>query len=326
MFDPSVWFVGGGAEHSPEIARAMLYASSGGSEGVGAPGDLKVATLATPGTSIRVLPGGALILNRSPGGSQQTYATRSPSATNVAIAATGSSGGRSDLIVARIEDPTVDSQWDAPSDPTAGPYGFPRVIPNVPAGTRRLQDIAAYAGHSAVTLARLDIPPSTGTITAGMIVDLRRLANPRVTREITTVAATGSNGGVLASTDYVPWPTVPQQLVIPSWATRLVALVDVNGMQQSGGNVYAFHRLQLSSGSTAILGPEVITDADAPSTSGKQRQNLRIPIAVDIPAALRGTTQALTVMSKRQNSDVGRLNLYASSQLIVDTQFTETLG
>lgn len=94
----------------------------------------------------------------------------------VAIAATGSAGGRSDLIVAQVEDPNMAGEpWQTPTNPAVGPYIFTRVIPNVPAGTTSLRPLG-YSGRSAIVLARVDLPASTGTVTASMITDLRELA------------------------------------------------------------------------------------------------------------------------------------------------------
>lgn len=179
-WDSVPWFIGGGAQHSPEVARLLAYAATNGAEGVVSPGDLKVAPLDVPGASVRVLAGACLVPNRAAGGIAQTYVGRNPSQDVVAIGATGSGAGRSDLVVARVEDPFMAGEpWDDPADPITGPYIFTRVISNVPAGTTRLQDVPGHAGESGIALARIDVPANTGAITTGMIKDLRKLAQAR---------------------------------------------------------------------------------------------------------------------------------------------------
>lgn len=172
-------------------------------------------------TSVRVSTGACIINSRASGGGHQSYVGRNIGQDVIPISATGSSAGRSDLIVARVEDPFMaGEQWEDPSDVTRGPYIFTRVIPNVPANTT-----TAPSGSSAIALARIDIPPNTGTINTGMIKDLRRLAQPR--------SATITVGGVPNSyTHYVgqteqgdPFgmarvSDVNPFVDIPAWATE----------------------------------------------------------------------------------------------------------
>ncbi|MFD0044749.1 hypothetical protein ACFVGV_06115 [Pseudarthrobacter scleromae] len=230
-WDSVPWFVGGGAQHSPEVARLMAYASTNGAEGIVTPGDLKVTALAVPGGSVNVAPGAALIRNRATGGNSQTYVARNPVEDTVGIAPTGSGSGRTDLIVAQIEDPFMAGEpWQDPADPTVGPYIFTRVIPNVPANTTRLQDVPGYSGRSAITLARVDIPASTGTITAAMITDLRALAMPRQWREMIPYAAL--QGEYLTGVNaWADWPTALQpQVRVPDWATDVFMTVNLTGV------------------------------------------------------------------------------------------------
>ena len=59
-FDSVPWFVGGGALHSPEVARLLAHAATSGAAGVVTPADLAVSALPVPGASVRVAVGGAL--------------------------------------------------------------------------------------------------------------------------------------------------------------------------------------------------------------------------------------------------------------------------
>lgn len=230
-WDSVPWFIGGGAQHSPEVARLLAYASTNGAEGIVSPGDLKVQALAVPGGSVRVAPGAGLIRNRATGGTAQTYVARNPVEDVVSIAPTGSGSGRVDLIVAQIEDPFMAGEpWQDPADPTVGPYIFTRVIPNVPVGTTRLQDVPGYSGRSAITLARVDIPASTGTITSAMITDLRNLAAPRQWREMIPYAALASESLPHLNT-WGDWPTaLKPQVRVPDWATDVFMTVNLTGL------------------------------------------------------------------------------------------------
>jgi hypothetical protein len=174
-FDPVPWFVGGGALHPAEAARQLTYAVTGGAVGVGAVDDLKITQLPTAGTSVRAASGGAVIPNLYPGASQQSYAGRAASTTDISVTATGSGSGRVDLVIARIDDPQYGGT--VPGDVTVGPYIKFAIIQNVASGSTGLPAGLAYP---AVALARLDIPASTGTITNAMITDLRAVANPRM--------------------------------------------------------------------------------------------------------------------------------------------------
>lgn len=264
MFDPVPWFVGGGAQHSPEVARLLPFALSNGAEGIVAPGDLKVAPLSTPGTSIRVLTGSALVVNRAPGQTQQTYIVRNPTETVLPIAATPSGSGRSDLIVVRVEDPYVPGQpYAVPEDRANGPYVFARVIPNVPADTVSAAGLAG-AGDSVLALARIDIPAGTGTITENMIKPLRKLALPRTHRAMEWAMPTTEDP--MQSTLGRSWPDYRPTISVPVWATGAMVRCDLVSVGQRGGAAQGIF--------TTVLGGHRQTntgwDRDAPQTGGSR--------------------------------------------------------
>lgn len=227
-WDSVPWFVGGGAEHSPEVARLLAYAGTSGAEGIIAPGDLKVTPTAVPSNSVRVLAGACLIQSDAAGGAQQTYVGRNVSEDVVQLAATGSGAGRSDLIVARVEDPFMAGEpYSNPANPKVGPYIFTRVIPNVSPTTT-----VAPAGSSAIALARVDIPANTGTITAGMIRDLRRIAQPRRQRHVSSWVPPSppSQYPNFGLNNRGLFPSMQQPVDCPSWATQMTLVVTVNGL------------------------------------------------------------------------------------------------
>lgn len=230
------WFIGGGAEHTPESARRLVYASTNGAEGVGGVNDLRVLPLAVPGQGVRVTVGSALMRSRYVGGETQTYMGSVYQQETVSVTPTGSQSKRSDLVIMRVEDPfAAGSPYNPPADVDIAdsPYVYIRVISGVPANTTRLQSVPGYANDTGVALARIDYPVNTGTVTAGMIVDLRSVAQPRrsevvfarprVAADDTTqrfLTATTANGG-----EYFPGGGgAPNEFEVdvPAWATRMV--------------------------------------------------------------------------------------------------------
>lgn len=320
MWDSVPWFIGGGAQHSPEVARLLSYAATSGAQGIVSPSDLKVAPLAVPGGGVRIAPGAALILNRATGGDSQTYVARLPIEDTISIASTGSAVGRSDLIVAQIEDPFMSGEpWQDPEDPTVGPYIFTRVIPNVPAGTTRLQDVPGYAGRSAITLARIDIPPVTGTITAAMITDLRKLAQPRSSRVVWS--GSGSSGGdatLTATSGRQTWPNATLDVAIPEWATWVHITMTLAGIIQSGGQVDASLFLQLNA---ADLGGALRIDHD--QIIDGVRNTYIVTGSGTLAAAYPGTTRNVRLQGVNTANRTGRLRADGGSHILFDVQFEE---
>ncbi|MGY1502895.1 hypothetical protein ACW4TU_41075 [Streptomyces sp. QTS52] len=176
-WDGIPWFIEG-TTASEETLRLVVEAAVCGGEGIVGPADLLVTALEAPAGAVQV-GAGALVARRraAAGGGAQSYAARLPTAEQVVIEATGVDGPRTDLIVARVEDPYGGETWPEPEDPTVGPYVFTRVISDVPPGTTSVLDIAPDS--TAITLARVDVPASTSAVTAGMVTDLRQMARPR---------------------------------------------------------------------------------------------------------------------------------------------------
>lgn len=327
-FDNVPWFVGGGAQHSPEVARLLAYASTGGAEGIVTPGDMKVTPLAVPGSAVTVLPGAALILNRGAGGAQQTYAARLPVADDVQVAPTGSAAGRTDLIVAQIEDPyTAGEPWQAPSNPAVGPYVFIRVISGVPAGTTRLQDVAGYGGRSAVTLARVTLPASTGTVTAAMITDLRKVAIPRKQRIVLPYALVTGNTEKLDATGAAGevWPdATPWNIEVPSWATRANVIGTWSQVKIPPGNCWGALRVRLGDSGTPAQVYTQEVGFDTPSSAGNSRDAFIVADNVAIPASLRGRTIPARLMGRIAGGSAAAYPVMdANSAAILDIEFLE---
>ena len=231
------WFIGGGAEHTPESARRLVYSSTSGAEGIGGATDLQVLPTTPTGPSVRVTIGSALIRSRYQGGETQTYMGTVYSQETVAVAPTGSSA-RSDLVVMRVEDPfAAGSPYSAPSaaNIATAPYVFIRVISGVPANTTRVQSVPGHANDTAIALARIDIPANQGVVLSTYIKDLREVAvpkrsevvfaRPRVAADAGAQSNLGTGSTVAAGGEVFPGGggfSNEFQVRIPEWATRMV--------------------------------------------------------------------------------------------------------
>lgn len=322
------YLVGGGFEHSAEVMRSALAASTSGAEGLVSPGDFKVTPLPVPGTSIIVGPGNALIRNNYGGGGAQTYAVRAPQQTELPIQATGSAGGRTDLIVARVDDPTYAGTEFDPETYEAAKF---EVIRGVPASTRTASQLGL--SYPAIALARVTLPTSTGTVTAGTITDLRKLAQPRKERHL-FVRPLVQGDGVrrLANEDDTGqyWPDVTAWRVeVPEWAQRVRMVAQWGGVSLLAGGGNSYGRLWIRLGSTedsaGVNSQE--TSWDLPDgLVGNVREawmggdDRAVPAALrgrDIPVGLRGRVRgADTAASKPQLDSVSVVSL--------DLEFYET--
>ena len=327
MFDPVPFAVGGGAEHSAEVFRTMAFTATGGVEGVAESGDLKVTALPTPGASIRVLPGAALIRSRAVGGAQQTYVARNVTATEVPVSATGSGSGRSDLVAVLIKDPYMAGEsWPTPSDPAVGPYVEAVIISNVPAGTTSLQAVTGHANTTGYAVARIDIPASTGTITNAMVKDLRKLASTRTEMRVAQASSTGSGspwaGGEpgpdpLTSTTFVTWPSVATwQIPVPAWASKAIVVGTVAGAAERKADAWGGIRTVFGSQASAQV------DYDFTYLGSPSRSTLTFGGTFAVPANERGTTVTLKFEGKRTGG-TGNLAAFSATTSLIQVYFEE---
>ena len=328
--DKTPWLVGGGAEHSAEVARLLAHVATAGAEGIIGAGSLAVRAQATPGPSVRVAPGAAAILNRYAGGAQQTYVLRNASQTTVPISATGSSGGRTDLVVARILDPQYQGQ--APSDPNAFDYSRLEVIEGVPAGTTSAAQLGL--SYPAIALARVTLPASTATVTSSMIRDLRAVANPRtedVWRVRPQVMADG--GETLTATreggEWFPNTGAEQQVFIPEWATRVQMEFTWAGIRYAIGNSWGEMWVEWGPGIGGLNGTQDRQYKANPfpwdmvDNSSVYRTNWICLDDMPIPAALRGMTQTFVGKAKILGGTPGMVSVDFRSGVALKLRFLE---
>lgn len=290
-WDGVPWFVEQPARHSASIARKLAYAAVGGQAGIIAPTDLEVRELAVPGPQVRVFPGVGSILNNAVGVTKEAYLGSLATEDVIGITATTASGGRSDMICARVENPSeTGGGWAAPADPQAGPYIKTVVVSNVSSSA---VVPPASAGKALIPLARIDIPASTGTILQSYIKDLRKMAPVLRDSQRLMLPCPGQHTIPTSQNTYITWPSPPMTgptIDIPIWATKcfingVVAVVQI----PSGGNARGDVRAGLGSLRTAAT----MYDYDTTGTTNADRQNLLFGGTLDIPASMRGTTQPL---------------------------------
>lgn len=322
MWDPVPWFVAGG-KHSPEVARLVAYLAGGGSEGgVVDATACKVQELAVPGVAVQVMPGPIVVPNRQPGSTYESYAARNPVAEVVPMTAVGSGGERTDLIIARIEDPEMPGIADDPDGD--GPYVFSRVIEGVPATTRRVQEIAGHENDSAVTLARVTRPASTGTVQNAHITDLRELAQPRSKHEvrIDNPVADDLLNETLAVGEH--WPSSPWTVNVPPWATRVRIIATWAQVQAPVGATQGWLWAILGDGS-ATPAPTQKVRWDNTNAAGTRRETYVCADDIAVPAELRGKTVDLRLRAyKSGGNDAGRLILDTGSAVSCTLDFLET--
>lgn len=315
------YLVGGGFEHSAEVMRAALAASTSGAEGVLGGGDFRVTPTPVPGTSIVVGAGNALIRNSYVGGSAQTYAVRAPSQSTLPIQATSSAGPRTDLVIARIDDPTYSGTT---FDPAIFEAARLEVISGVPANQAGVAGLGLT--YPAIALARVTLPASTGTVTAAMITDLRSVALPRRERRLVTVYPAGTVADGTAhraySTGYASWPIRADErprLLIPSWATQLQIVVSISGAYYvKGASVDSVLGMRTGFGTTGSQNGIAIE-----TTTG--RHHYTVVGTHPVPENVRGTEQLVNVQAQQTRGDGVFWADYQTS-VAIDVEWSEVAG
>ncbi|GGW95312.1 hypothetical protein [Streptomyces noursei] len=315
-WDSVPWFTEGGAEHSSEVARLLAYAAFGGAEGVVGSADLGVRALSSPAAAVQIRTGACAIINRAAGAEYQAYAARLPTADQVPIAATGVSA-RSDLIVARIENPySYGETWPNPSDPKVGPYVHTRVISGVPKTTTSVRQVRP--SDSAVALARIDIPANTSSITQAMITDLRSMVSPRRARKLFTSFPESESTLTSSDDKWHNWPGAARWNVsVPPWATEVNLVTTFAGFKFSRDDVFA----AMQHSFIGKLGEDTTIDDD--QGKGNRRSTIVVADSLYVPANMRGTVQPLFIQTYMHKPERGAVTVDAATSIIADVEFVE---
>lgn len=306
-----------GADYAGPILRLMQQAASRGGEGIIEIGDLRVEELEVPGTSIRVRDGACLIRGKEVLW-QGSYFAYNLGDETVPITATDSSGGRSDLVVARVEDPTISgSPWG--HDPGADPLVYVRVIEDVAPGTTE-----PPAGESAIALARIDIPVSTATIEQSHITDLRRMMDARIQTELRTVQGGGDD--TVGNVVWPDWEAFPNganwDFEVPTWCAQVQIQATWAQLDHISDNHDAYGHLRAKFGD--LVTPRTLYNVDWVGTH--TRHTMVAGGTLDVPESMRGTTQTLELQGARASSGGsadGRLEADSATAFMVVVTFRE---
>lgn len=330
------WMIGGGqAQHAADLGRIVAHAAFGGVEGVVGPLDLRILPLSTPGGAVRGMPGTCAVLNRSLGGDGQMYVNRNTQAVDVLINPTTSTGPRSDLVVAQVMDPYAAGEgWDVPADPANGPYMAFRVIEGVSPSTTSVAGTGLLT--SAIALARIDLPSSTGTVESQHIKDLRQVAgsSTRLGEAVDSLAqrswtsvqalADPNPGGTLlhTNTTYRTWPDEADwDVPIPSWATAADIEITLSPAL-ANGDFWGDLRVGLGSSGTqyVTLGSAIDANYEADVWTKPMVIQLIAGGRVNVPSSMRGTVQRLFLQAKSNDSASHTGDLYAGRGCVVSAR------
>lgn len=318
-----------GAQSSARIARLQLQSATRSGNGVVESGDLEVRELEVPGTSVRVASGAAVILGAE-AAFQGSYYAHNVGQDTVPISPTGSGGGRSDLVILRVEDPNIDgTPWT--HDPTEDPVYHFRVIEGVsPTATE------VPAGTTGVALARIDIPPSTATITQGMITDVRQLANPRTQRILrvqrggTLTSGEWDEAGNIQEPNFERWPQHEWTVTIPEWATQVQVLASwQNGYLAPNGGTSGIYDARGKAFVGFVGGPFFLTTTPAryninqTSPTNGLRCGFFNYDQLDIPPEFRGLTVNVRMYVEGGAGMRGRIVADNWANFAVDLEFLE---
>lgn len=322
------WAVNG-AESSPRIARLQLQSATRSGRGIVESRDLQIVDLDVPGAAVKALSGAGVMLGREAVFQGSYYAFNVGDET-IPINPTGSGAGRSDMVILRVEDPNIDgTPWL--HDVTTDPVYYFRVLQGVAANA-----VDVPAGVTGIPLARIDIPPSTGTITQSMIKDLRQMLNPRTQRVLRVQQGGTQTGGTWDeagdyTADFERWPQHEWTVEIPSWATQAQILSnwDMAFYKAPTGMTGAHDaRGQVRTGLVNMPGGPLYTRANTynfnPTSVGNGYSvNLANRDQIAIPSAARGSTATLRMYAKGDSGQLGRIVASASAHFSVDIEFLE---
>lgn len=311
------FYIDAEAEHPASILRTLAWAATEGKQGILSPGALAPRAMSTPGKGLMLDPGPFAVNARHPGGSFQNYVDALLTARFVPLSDVPSSGPRTDLIIARVENPYAGepTTW-TPVDPEDGPYRRFLAVEGVGSG---ISSVLAWNNTwSAIPIARVTRPANTGNVLQSHITDLRSLADlggdrlvdidwpagpPPVASEYYTNfnpsagdpnygKPTGGSDNVhnywVADTGWKDWPSVANwDVPIPEWATSMDIELTIMNAQLLTNEVYAKQRIALTrSGVTTAYVPELTVAIDWTGTPG--RYNINYGGAMLIPTAMRG--------------------------------------
>lgn len=296
-----------GGNHPARAMRLMIRDLARGRQGIAEAGDLKVRPLEAPGPGVRVGDGSALIHGLRPW--QGAYTQSNIGDAVVEIPPTGPFA-RTDLLVLRIEDP----EFEGERDPRTQDIGYFHLI----------QDIGnevtpAPRGMTAIPLARITLPRNTAAVTAEMITDLRRIANPRTERTLHTAHPQSAQQLPGEHGRWVAWPKeTAWDVDVPAWATKATTVITLSGLRAEAGSIYAELRTRFGERNAK---PTVVDD-DGTTT---RRTSVTLADTFAVPPGYRGTRLHLAVQINQVDKyGDGDLSVAKGTTVVAEIVFTES--
>lgn len=224
--------MGNSTSNTTEEFRDTLSSITSGAGGVIVlETDLVVAALGTPNMSVNVS-GGRCLIPGTESALQGSYHCTSSGTVNLVVAAADPSSTRHDIVVAKVQDSQYSGGTDAWSLAvvTGTPGSGDPSLPN-----------------NCIKLARLTIPALAGSVTGGMITDLRVRANPQRAGLIVEADGLGGTG----------WNNVEGQLALvtvqdPGFDCYIVAKCQVTIDASVAGDIWTV-RIRQDSQTGAVL-------------------------------------------------------------------------
>lgn len=341
-WNPGAWAIDG-ALLTGSLARIGERAAVKES-GIVSVGDLKVRQLSSPGNGVQIDQGGAVVENRYVTDSGQMYAVENVAADILGPSTTGWPAtnpgvARSHLVCVSIGDPqysTAGHPWltdaNKPATPEAAQtfqYVRPIIIPNVPAGTVRVEDLPVPPIYPVYALARLDLPSNWTSIADAQIVDLRNVANPRsLVRQINVSTPDNDILSVATAFTYETWPDASDtSIYVPKWATKVYVTGFVNGFTQGSDlDVDAPIRVAMrkSDGTFVAACQQSVYYAQAAYLPKGTDKVVNLAGPISIPAAQRGTTCRFSTEATVANTSMnGRVATTTRTNVSITLRFVE---
>ncbi len=314
-------------DHTARLFRRQFQQAVGAGSGVSRPGDLKVLPLNQPGNGFRVAPGGGIAQSRDTASSaRESYGpVNNEEIVITGVPGTGSGQTRRDLVILEITNPAMESvSYPEPTDPeyTGGwllgsTFARITVIPGVFSAVKSLDQITTgpYRNVTGVTLAAINWPANTTTISAGMIEDLRRVHRPEIVpgRVGSTTPPTAQN---LTATAFARWISSAEwPLQIPDGATFVDLRFDVLNAIHMVGDVYGTIGLFVD-GELAASGPYA-----ADWTGAQTRQSVFSWGKYRIPPEKAGKTVTFDLRAFKNEGSPGYLRADAQTRAVLDYRF-----
>lgn len=287
-----------GRELTADALRVFGYAATAGQRGIASPTDFKVEAIG--GASVRVNPGGAVMPTRFVSSPQyHSYAVAMDSAENVAIPATGSGGGATRYVIARIHD----EQYGGGSAPA-------------PNWTLEVVSSIATLPYPFVEFAKINQPASTSVITAAMIEDVRTIARPRTERHVKVVPVPVNQ--TMDGSSFVNFGGTVELTTVPFWANRVIVRADLIGVVNQVANL---------DGQFAIsFGSKVLSTRRFDINWNGQTERHDFTMVGEANIADKALLeQSLRVRARRMNG-TGKLFVDTSSATMFEYEFIEDIA